>query len=187
MGAFKPLLPFGDVSVAEACIQTLKEGGAHEIIVVLGHRAEEVQERIKHLNVRFAFNQKVDSQMSESIVCGVREISQNARAIFIALVDQPAIPSKVITQMIQAKQLVNTPLIIPTFQGRGGHPVLVDMRLKNELLNLDSQTGLRSLSKKYEKEVLRLEVESPFILRDMDIWEDYKNLYLEIFQKEPPV
>lgn len=186
MGAFKPLLPFGDITIVETCIHTLRDSGVDEIIVVIGHRAEEIQEKIKNLKVRFAFNPKADSEMSESISCGVREISQEAKATFIALVDQPAIPSKVINQIIQAKQLVKTPLVVPTYQGRGGHPVLVDLKLRNQLLNLDPAKGLRSLFEDYKDEVLRLEVDSPFILKDLDTWEDYRNLYLEVFGVEPP-
>ena len=43
MGAFKPLLPFGDVSVAEACVAALRAGGAGEVVVVVGHRGAEVR------------------------------------------------------------------------------------------------------------------------------------------------
>jgi CTP:molybdopterin cytidylyltransferase MocA len=183
MGAFKPLLPFGDATVIETCISVLKEGGVDEIVVVLGHRAEEVQKRIEHLNVSFAFNRKAESEMSESIACGVWEISSNSNSTFIALVDQPAVPSEVITQLTK----INSRLVIPTYKNCGGHPVLIDLSLRDELLNLDLQKGLRGLFEKYADEVLRVEVASPFIHRDIDTWEDYRNLYLEIFGTEPPI
>jgi CTP:molybdopterin cytidylyltransferase MocA len=187
MSAFKPLLPFGDMTVVEACVHVLKEGGVDEIVVVLGHRAEEVQRQIEHLNVRFAFNRKAESEMSESIACGVKEISPNSNSTFITLVDQPAVPPKVITQLIQARDITKARLIVPTYQNRGGHPVLIDLSLKDELLSLDSQKSLRGLLEKYADEILRLEVASPFIRRDIDTWEDYRNLYMEIFGTEPPI
>ena len=43
MGAFKPLLPFGDSTVIESCIDNLRETPVDEIIVVAGHRADELQ------------------------------------------------------------------------------------------------------------------------------------------------
>ena len=43
MGAFKPLLPFGGVTVAEACVASLRAGGAGEVVVVVGHRGGEVR------------------------------------------------------------------------------------------------------------------------------------------------
>ncbi|MFL6229050.1 MAG: NTP transferase domain-containing protein, partial [Pyrinomonadaceae bacterium] len=42
MGAFKPLLPFGATTVIESCINNLRGAGVAEIVVVLGHRAEEL-------------------------------------------------------------------------------------------------------------------------------------------------
>ena len=43
MGAFKPLLPFGNKTVIECCIDYLREGGVETIVVVLGHRAEDIR------------------------------------------------------------------------------------------------------------------------------------------------
>ena len=43
MGAFKPLLPFGETTVIRRCIQNLRQAGVEDIVVVLGHRAEELQ------------------------------------------------------------------------------------------------------------------------------------------------
>ena len=43
MGAFKPLLPFGETTVIHSCIDNLREAGVEDIVFVLGHRAEELQ------------------------------------------------------------------------------------------------------------------------------------------------
>ncbi len=185
MGKFKPLLPFGNLSVVETCVQTLIDSGVDEIVVVVSYRADEVKERLQNYDVRFAFNQKQKSEMSESIACGIRELSNETDAVFITLVDQPAVQSKTIVQLKQARDITKKCLILPTFQNRGGHPVLIDSSLKNELLNLNSQKGLRSLFEKHPEEVLRVEVDSEFIRTDIDTWEDYRNLYLKIFNQEP--
>ena len=42
MGAFKPLLPFGAGTVAGACVEGLRGAGVGEIVVVVGHRGEEL-------------------------------------------------------------------------------------------------------------------------------------------------
>ncbi|HSD47536.1 MAG TPA: NTP transferase domain-containing protein, partial [Pyrinomonadaceae bacterium] len=46
MGAFKPLLPFGNQTVIESCINYLHGGGVETIVVVVGHRSPEVLKRI---------------------------------------------------------------------------------------------------------------------------------------------
>ena len=77
-------------------------------------------------------------------------------------------------------------IVIPTWQGRGGHPVLVDLRFRPELLNLPASGGLRALFESHREAVRRLPVDSPFIARDMDTWDDYRALHLEATGKPAP-
>lgn len=181
MGAFKPLLPFGDKTVIECCIEYLREGGIENIVVVLGHRAGEIRDRIQ--NVTLALNPDPNSEMGASIAAGVRALF--AKAVVIALVDHPAIPPAIVPQLIEEWRN-GARIVIPTWQNRGGHPVLVDLAFKNELLNLDRTGGLRALFKSHENEVKRLPVDSPFIARDMDTWDDYVALYEEVAGHPPP-
>lgn len=186
MGAFKPLLPFGERSVVEACVGDLLEGGVEEIVIVVGHRAEEMRERLTHLPVRFAVNMDAESEMGVSIARGVEQTPSQAEAAFIALVDQPAIPPEVIRLLIAERGRTGARLIVPEHKGRGGHPVLIDLSFRQELLSLDQERGLRALFEIYRKDVLRVPVASPYVVRDMDTWDDYRALYREVFGTEPP-
>jgi molybdenum cofactor cytidylyltransferase len=184
MGAFKPLLPFGKTTVIRSCLQSLHEAGVKDIVVVLGHRAEELQENLGDLRLHFALNPDATSEMSASIACGLRELPPDAGAALIALTDQPAIPAEV-TRTIVNKWTLGEKLVVPEFQGRGGHPVLVDLCFREELLNLDSGQGLKSFFDVHKEQVFRLSVSSPFIARDMDTWDDYRSLHEEIFGIPP--
>jgi molybdenum cofactor cytidylyltransferase len=186
MGAFKPLLPFGERTVAEACIGNLREGGVEEIVVVIGHRALELRERLADLPVRFVVNADEESEMGASIARGVEQISASAQAVFIALVDQPAIPPEVIRFLIAERERTGARLVVPEYEGRGGHPVLIDLGYRRELLNLDPRRGLRALFDAHQSEVLRARVASPYVARDMDRWDDYRALYREVFGIGPP-
>ena len=184
MGAFKPLLPFGQTTVIRQCIQHLRQAGIDDIVVVLGHQAAEVQRSLTDLNLRFVINPHPESQMGASIAYGINELSPETEAVLIALVDQPAVPPEVI-KTIMSEWTAGHSLIVPEFQGRGGHPVLVDLRFRRELLNLDSSGGLRSFLEGHRDLVQRLQVNSPFIARDMDTWDDYLALHLEVFGVPP--
>jgi len=179
MGAFKPLLPFGDRTVIEACINNLRGAEVSEIVVVLGHRANEIQKHLESYKLRFALNPDPDSEMSESIACGVQQVSEDARALLIALVDHPAVSSATIKAIVAAWER-GARLVQPEHEGRGGHPVLIDLTYRHELLHLDPRTGLRSLFEAHRNEVLRLPIESPYVARDMDTWEDYLALHHEV-------
>src|SRR4030095_7996517 len=85
MGAFKPLLPFGNATVIESCINYLREGGVDDIVVVVGHRANEIQQHLQDSKVLFAFNHDEESEMAVSIACGTEQIPKSAEVALIAL------------------------------------------------------------------------------------------------------
>lgn len=186
MGAFKPLLPFGARSVAENCLTTLQTAGVGEIVVVVGHRAGEMRAHLAGWPVKFALNTETGSEMGVSIARGVEQLAPSVRAVFITLVDQPALPPAVLQELAAAWRAGAGPLLIPEYAGRGGHPVLISLAFRAELLNLDARRGLRGLFDAHRDQVRRVPVTSPHIYRDMDTWEDYHAWHEEIFGVPPP-
>jgi molybdenum cofactor cytidylyltransferase len=186
MGAFKPLLPFGELTVIESCIEYLRQGGVETIVAVLGHRAAALQERLKGLSLDFAFNPDPNSEMGESIACGVSELPPDCEATFIAPTDYPAVPAAVVVTLIASWRKRQAKLLAPQFEGHSGHPVLVDLCFRDQLLNLNPQLGLRGLFDEQRSELVRVPVDSPFVARDIDTWEDYRDLYHAVFASEPP-
>ena len=185
MGAFKPLLPFGDKTVIERCLDYLQQGGVETIVVVLGHRAAEVRKKLNGRPVIFALNPDPNSEMGASIAAGIRALPESSAATLIALVDHPAIPPEVVSTLIENWKK-GARIIVPTWHDRGGHPVLVDLSFRQELLNLDATGGLRALFEVSRNEVKRVPVDSPFIARDMDTWDDDLALHQEVTGKPSP-
>jgi molybdenum cofactor cytidylyltransferase len=187
MGTFKPLLPFGGVSVAEACVASLRAGGVGEIVVVVGHRGAEVRAALAHVEgLSFAVNDVEGSEMGVSVARGVEALSDGAEALLVALVDQPAVPPAEIGRLIEARRLTGARLVLPEWEGRGGHPLLVDLSLRGELLRVVPEKGLRALFDAHRDEVLRVPSGSPYVARDMDTWGDYVGLHEEMFGAPPP-
>jgi CTP:molybdopterin cytidylyltransferase MocA len=186
MGAFKPLLPFGGRTVIETCVVNLREAGAAPIIAVIGHRAAELRAVLDPLGVITALNHEAQSEMSVSIARGVELVPGEAGAVIIALADQPAIPATTIRRVMEAHG-ANARLVVPEHGGRGGHPVLVDLSFREQLLHLDPQRGLRALFAAHRDEVRRVPVDSPYIARDMDTWQDYCALHKEMFGVLPHI
>jgi molybdenum cofactor cytidylyltransferase len=187
MGAFKPLLPFGSVSVAEACVKTLRAGGAGRVVVVVGHRGAEVRASLSHLEgVSFAVNEVEGSEMGVSAARGVEALPGGTGAVLFALVDQPAVPPSEIAKLIEARRRTGARLVLPEWEGRGGHPLLVDLSLREELLGVVPARGLRALFDAHRAEVVRVPAASHYVARDMDTWEDYAALHEEIFGAPPP-
>jgi molybdenum cofactor cytidylyltransferase len=186
MGRFKPLLPFGKSTVIESTIDCYLQARIRNIIVVVGTHADELRGRLGHLPITFADNPDLESDMSTSIVCAIRVLPESIAAILISPADHPAIPPEVVHSVVQAWQ-EGSELVKPTWHERGGHPVLVDMVFREELLKLEPSVGLRWLFSAYLSKVRRVAVDSPFIVRDLDTWDDYRALHQDVFGCPPPV
>lgn len=187
MGAFKPLLPFGPTTVIETCIENLRAGGLETVVVVLGQgpRAESLKNHLKNARVRFAINPDPRSEMSASIACGVRELPEGTKAAIINPVDHAAVPGEVVDLLI-SEWKKGARLVKPTWNERGGHPVLVDLAFRDELLSLDPDGGLKAFFSVHHEQVRRIPVDSNHIARDMDTWDDYSALHQELFGVPPP-
>ena len=185
MGAFKPLLPFGTQTVIESSIANLRAGGVNDIVVVVGYRGDEIRRQLKTAGVSLVANPDPDTPMGVSIALGVAEIGGQFGAVMIAPADHPAIPGRTIKLILHEWEGGAT-LVQPEHETRGGHPVLIDQKYFDELLQLDSERGLRGFFERHRSETRRLPVNSPLIARDMDTWQDYVALHQEVFGVPPP-
>jgi CTP:molybdopterin cytidylyltransferase MocA len=173
--------------VIESCIEHLRGGGVETVIVVLGQdpQAEKLREHLKDARVSFAVNPDPLSEMGDSIACGVRQLPDQTKAVLITPADYPAVPPAVVTLLIREWRN-GAHLVVPTCNQRGGHPVLIDLSFRPELLSLDARYGLRTLFYAQPDRVSRLNVDSNYIARDLDTWDDYRALHEEVFGVPPP-
>jgi CTP:molybdopterin cytidylyltransferase MocA len=123
--------------------------------------------------------------MGASIACGVGALPESTRAVLITPADYAAVPGGVVAMLID-EWIRGARLVKPTWQERGGHPVLVDLEFRQELLNLDPERGLKAFFEVHTDQVQRVAVQSNYIARDMDTWDDYRSLHLEVFGIQPP-
>jgi molybdenum cofactor cytidylyltransferase len=178
MGEVKQLLSLGERRMIEAALDNLQGSRCNEIIVVLGFAADEIRplvegtERVKVvINLRFA------EGMSTSIHRGLKEISTRATGILIALADQPFIPPEVINTLIEGFQRGARGIVLPAYEGKRGHPVILDRtKYEGELLTLQGDVGGKEIVSKHPEDVLEVAVASRGVLVDIDAPEDYHGL-----------
>ncbi|MDQ1706833.1 MAG: molybdenum cofactor cytidylyltransferase [Pyrinomonadaceae bacterium] len=187
MGAFKPLLPFGPKTVIETCIAHLRAGGVENVLVVIseGPQAESIKDHLQNAGVTFAVNPEPSSEMSASIVCGVRALPKATEAVVINPVDHAAVPAAVVELLI-SEWRQSARLVKPTWQGRGGHPVLIDLEFRDELQRLNAPGGLKTFFDLHQSQVQRVPVTCDLIVRDMNTWTDYDALHQDLFGFPPP-
>jgi molybdenum cofactor cytidylyltransferase len=125
--------------------------------------------------VVFVVNEDYRLGMLSSIKTGFRALPPDAEAAVVLLGDQPFLPSGVVDEVIAAYRKGGKGIVIPTFQGRRGHPVVIDLGYRDEVLGLDPADGLRQLMRAHPGDILEAEAGDANILRDMDTPEDYKD------------
>src|SRR5258705_5127393 len=182
MGTFKPLLPFGQKTIIETCIDHMRAGGVETVVVVLGRgpRGDKLKAHLINAEVVFAINPDPESEMSASIACGVRALPEGIQAVVINPVDHAAVPPEVVATLV-SEWKHGARLVKPTWNERGGHPVLVDLSFRDELLSLDPNGGLKKFFSVRKAQRKGAAVNSNYIARDMDTWDDYAALHQKVF------
>ncbi|TNF42996.1 MAG: molybdopterin-guanine dinucleotide biosynthesis protein MobA, partial [Bacteroidetes bacterium] len=94
----------------------------------------------------------------------------------IFLGDQPQIPSHVAALVIETWLRSKKGIVMPVFNGRRGHPVLIETRYKSEIEKLDPNKGLRTLSEIFKDDVIEVECDVQEILHDIDTPEEYEEI-----------
>ena len=188
MGSLKALLDWQGRPLIIHQIAALRAGGAAEVIVVLGHRADELQARIGANsdvyaagNVRCVINRDYFRGKTTSIIAGLRAISPPSAtgdgegSIMLLNVDQPRSPA-VLRQVLDAHHANPGALItIPTCGGQGGHPIVARRHLYAELLAITEETqGMRALTERHRQRTQRVELGAPELLWDVNTPEQYR-------------
>jgi len=189
MGTQKLLLPFGDTTVIGAVVRSATDSCAERVLVVLGADLDRVRAEIeperpsgrtiearRTAGIAFTVNADYLSGMLSSIQAGFRALPPDAEAAVVMLGDQPFLSNRVVDAVIAAFRESGKGVVVPAFQGRRGHPVLVDMRYRDEVLGLDPADGLRRLMRAHPGDIEEVEVDDAGILRDLDTPEDYKGV-----------
>jgi molybdenum cofactor cytidylyltransferase len=170
----KLLLPFNGKTIIETVVENVASSVGSNILVVLGSHSEEIKSLIENQKVQFCINDNYLNGMLSSAICGFRALPNEAKAALVFLGDQPQIPSLATDLVIDAWMKSKKGIVMPTFNGRRGHPVLIETNYLSEIEKLDPERGLKTLSIKYKDDVFEVECEFPEILRDIDTPEEYQ-------------
>lgn len=180
MGSPKMLLPWGDTTILEHIISVFANAGVDDILVVTGGAHELVkvviQECQKKYPVQSVYNQDyMAGNMLSSIQCGLRQLTDtNTGVAMIGLGDQPQIQERSVRLLCAAYLQTQSPLVVPSFQMRRGHPWLVARSLWDELLELNQAQTPRDFLNTHAKDIFYVDMDTPSILADLDTPEDYR-------------
>lgn len=180
MGQPKMTLKWGETTVLERVISVFANAGIERLVVVTGSAREEVEKivaaaRVKY-PVRSVFNEEfAEGEMLSSIQCGLRAVvEQGVQAAMIALGDQPQVRERSVRTVCEAFKQTGSPLVVPSFHMRRGHPWLVEKSLWGGILALRAPQTPRDFLNAHADRIRYVEVDDAGILADLDTPEQYR-------------
>jgi molybdenum cofactor cytidylyltransferase len=163
-GSHKMLLPLGETTIIEKCVEGLLSV-CSQVIVVGGYRIEDIAQILnKYPCVEVIFNPDFREGMFNSIKAGIKHVNNDH--FFLIPGDYPLISSSVYINMLQN----DGDIIIPVYRGIKGHPVLIKSSLIGQILNSREHSLKEYINNKGFSTV---NVEEPGVLIDVDTLEDY--------------
>jgi len=166
----------GDAVMALKFFEQLrKKYAGDELIVVLGYQKEIIEKLIgKHEKIKFIFNKNFESGMASSIKTGLNNLSEKTEAFFICLGDMPMVSPDIYNQLIKSKD--NKKIIVPTYKGQQGNPVLFDKSMKEKVLEIRGDVGAKKILELNKAKILNLEINDQSITKGFNTQDDFSSL-----------
>jgi len=176
MGAFKPLLPFGESTVLERAIALFRTAGIEDVRVVVGHRAAELLPLLARLRVRPLFNARYREGMFSSVVTAAASFETKSGAFFLLPADFPLVRRQTVAMLLRAGRSSGAGILYPAFRGRRGHPPLLAAAYRDVIRSWPGAGGLQALLRQHQGDAALIETGDEGILLDMDTPADYQRL-----------
>ena len=173
MGQPKLLMPWGKSTVLQTVISTFQAAGINDILVVTGGDRRQI-ESLVGMTVQTIFNEAYqEGEMLSSIQVGLSAKMREASAALICLGDQPQVQERTVRSVCDAFLKNKSPIVVPSYQMRRGHPWLVARPLWDQLLEMKSPRTPRDFLKKHARKINYVNVDTASVIEDLDTPEDF--------------
>jgi molybdenum cofactor cytidylyltransferase len=151
--------------------------GARPVLVVTGHQAEEVERALGGRPVRYVYAPDYGDGLAASLKAGIAAVPPECAAALVCLGDMPLVTGRMMDRLLSMYDPQEGRLIVlPTFRGKQGNPMLWDRRFFQEILEISGDSGARFLIGKHMENVAEVEMADDAVLRDFDTTESLATL-----------
>jgi molybdenum cofactor cytidylyltransferase len=150
-------------------VDNVLSSNARPVIVVTGHQAELVEQALVGRPVRFVHASDYAEGLSASLKAGIAAVPVECAAALVCLGDMPLVTGRMIDRLLAAYDPDEGRLIVlPTFRGKQGNPMLWDRRFFAEILEISGDSGARHLLGRHMEGLAEVEMADEAVLRDFD-------------------
>lgn len=170
MESLKPLLDLRGRTLLERAVVAFTSVGIDDVVVVTGHRSEEVGAAAVAAGARPLHNPRFADGMYSSVRAGVADV-RPGRRFFLLPVDCPLVRPETVGRLARTGA-EEASAVVPAHAGRPGHPPLLAPRLRDAILTSRPAGGLRGLLAGRLAETLTVDVDDPGVTLDVDTPDD---------------
>lgn len=170
----KALAEVGETSAVRRIAQLCLAEGYDPITVVVGAHPVPVTRALHGLPVEVVEAERWYEGRTASVQAGVSAIPPG-RDILFWPVDHPFVAGSTLEliESVASRDLLGV-WFIPTYRGRGGHPVLWRSSVRADLLDLRPDAPVRALLPEFGPQVRRFEVDDPGVVANTDTPEAFR-------------
>lgn len=177
MGFPKAALPYRNSTFLQATVAACDAAGLTPVVVVVNADTRNALKGIELPRLVVVVNQAPQTGQIGSLKKGLGMLlNRPVDAVVVWPVDHPHVRIATVQQMLEAYRESGAPILIPTYQGRRGHPVLFARPVFDELLAAPAELGARAVVRANRSRVFEVPVADPAILEDVDTPDAYENL-----------
>ncbi len=189
MGRPKQILPYGGSTLVGTVTRTLLSAGVDRVVVVMRSNLIDSADLPSDPRVVTAVNDRQDAAMIDSLRVGLdrlalettasieQDASDDAKTgggVLVVPGDMPMLSEAACRACIDAFAAAPDHIIIATYQGRRGHPMIFPWSMRSAVDELDG--GLNQLPDRYRDRVRLVETGDSGVTRDIDTEDDYRQV-----------
>ena len=169
MGRPKALLPYREGTFLEHLIEVTRDPRIGVTRVVLGAGADGIRTAAKLDSSIVAFNPDWEKGQLSSIRAGLRNLAETEiDGIVLCPVDHPLVSARLVSELVARFYESKKGIVLPTFNGRRGHPAIFSKALFGQLLAAPDDQGARAVVWAHPGEVLEVPTEEEGILLNIN-------------------
>ena len=111
--------------------------------------------------------------MASSIKTGLDNLSNKTEAFFVCLGDMPLVNQIIYNQLIKSKN--NNEIIVPTYNGLQGNPILFSISMKEEIMKIQGDVGAKKILELNKNKVFVVETNNKSIAKDFNTKESFNS------------
>jgi molybdenum cofactor cytidylyltransferase len=169
MGRPKALLPYREGTFLEHLIQVTRQPRIGVTRIVLGAGAEVIRTMAKLDPAIVVLNPEWEQGQLSSVCAGLRSMEGiDVEGIVLCPVDHPLVSARLVSDLVDRFYEENKAIVLPTYKGRRGHPVIFSSALFGELLAAPADKGARSVVWAHATEVVEVPTEEEGVVLNLN-------------------